>query len=59
MFIDSKDQKEALELLSELLELDEGLSSWEIGFITTLDEWDGHFSILQYEALREVHRNHL
>lgn len=48
----------AQELLSELLDLDQGLTSWEIDFITSLDEWDGSFTYGQYVKLKEVHERH-
>jgi hypothetical protein len=57
-FTDIKEQNEANELLQEMLDLDHGLSSWEIGFIQTLDEWEGHFTYGQYVKLKEVHARH-
>jgi len=57
--IDADDYAAAMALLEELLELDSGLTSWEIGFIESLDEWDGHFTEGQYEKLQEVHNRHL
>lgn len=52
------EQALAMELLQEMLDLDSGLTSWEIEFIESLDDWEGMFTEAQYEKLKEVHERH-
>ncbi len=56
--IEAEEQVKAQDLLEELLDLDSGLSSWEIEFIESLDEWDGMFTQAQFAKLKEVHERH-
>ena len=57
-FTNAEEQKLADELLQEMLDLDHGLTNWEINFIQSLDEWKGHFTYGQFVRLKEVHAKH-
>ena len=43
------------ERLEELLELESGLSDWDMEFIESLTRWTGEFTIKQQIKLRELH----
>ncbi|HIJ67257.1 MAG TPA: hypothetical protein HPP51_03110 [Planctomycetes bacterium] len=51
-------QRELRKMLNELLELDEGLSSWECDFIESLSKWDSDFTDAQAGKLLEVWTKH-
>ena len=53
-FVDSDQMPYYRDLVSDLCELDEGLSGWEIEFIDSLSEWDGDFTDGQAEKLERV-----
>lgn len=53
-----REQKEYRTMLKNLLELDEGLSAWEIDFIENMNHWQGDFRENQankIEALWDKH----
>ena len=57
-FVDPSEMEELAELLDELLDLDHGLSNWEMEFIQNLSEWDGCFTEPQVDTLRKLHERH-
>jgi len=51
-------QKDLRNMLRELLDLDEGLSKWEMDFIDSLNNWEGNFTFKQADKLEEVRGRH-
>ena len=41
-------------MLSELLELEEGLSNWEVDFLESLSLWKGDFTFPQADKLEKI-----
>lgn len=52
--IEPNDQDDAREMLQDLLDLEEGLSDWEVNFIDSLDNWKGKFTPKQIEILEKI-----
>lgn len=44
-----------LDMLEELLNLESGLSQWEMEFIESLSNWDGVFTGKQAETLTKIY----
>lgn len=44
-----------LGMLEELLNLESSLSSWEMDFIESLNNWDGAFTEKQAETLTKIY----
>ena len=55
-FATPEDMKELRGMLSELLNLDEGLTEWEIEFCENLHNWNGEFTERQAETLENIYR---
>lgn len=53
-FVDSSKMPELRKMLKELLDLDEGLSEWEIEFLDKLNNWSGNFTVPQAERLEKI-----
>ena len=51
-------QSDYRSMLEELLELDEGLSSFEMEFIDSLSYWDGDFTENQVKTLKKIWNRH-
>ena len=43
------------EMVSELLDLDRGLTDWEINFLDHLHDWQGDFTPKQIETLERIY----
>jgi len=43
------------DMLQELLNLDDGLSSWECDFVESLSHWDGAFTESQAATLEKLY----
>ena len=56
-FVESDKMPYYRDLLSDLCELDEGLTGREIELIDNLSEWDGDFTVGQAEYLERVWKN--
>jgi hypothetical protein len=56
-FVDIDMMPQLKDLLSELLDVEEGLTSWQVDFIESLSNWDGRFTVGQAEKLQQVHRD--
>ena len=41
-------------MLSELLELEEGLTTWEVNFIESVNKWEGNFTQRQSETIVKI-----
>ena len=48
-------QKSAREFLAELLEIDEGLTSWEVDFIESLSNWENDFTPKQIATINKIY----
>lgn len=44
--------------MSELCELDEGLSPWEVTFIDDMSKWKGDYTSRQAEKIEDVYQKH-
>lgn len=53
---ESEDQIEASEMLDELLDIDSGLSPWEVSFLDDLSRWNGPFTEKQIETIEKIHQ---
>ena len=42
-------------MLQELLDLDSGLTDWEVNFLDDLHEWTGDFTPKQAETLQRIY----
>ena len=42
------------DMLKELLDLERGLSDWEINFIESVNEWEGNFTQRQSETIVRI-----
>ena len=51
--------EELSNMLDELLDLEEGLSDWEIDFIEKLSNWDGNFTTGQSKMLKSLYKEKL
>ncbi|RKY12684.1 MAG: hypothetical protein DRP65_00565 [Planctomycetota bacterium] len=51
-------QYQLRDMLSDLLDIEEGLSDWEIGFVESLSRWDGDFTERQATALERCWNKH-
>ena len=51
--------EELSNMLDELLDLEEGLSDWEIDFIEKLSNWDGNFTTGQSKMLESLYKEKL
>jgi hypothetical protein len=47
-------QKEAREHLADVLELDEGLTQWEVDFIENLSNWEGDLTPKQIATINKI-----
>lgn len=55
-FVDEEEMHEYKEMLEALLDLDSGMTGWELGFIDDLwDNWDGPFTVKQAETIEKVY----
>ena len=45
-------------MLKELLDVEEGLTDWEINFIESLERWEGNFTPAQAAALEKAWNKH-
>lgn len=54
-FATAAEMLELKDLLEELLNVEAGLTEWEVNFIDSLSDWDGSFTANQAEKLRKVH----
>ena len=52
------DQKMLRGMLSDLLDVETGLSDWEVGFIENLGNWEGDFTDAQSAALEKTWNKH-
>jgi len=43
------------DILQELLDVETGLTSWEVEFIESLHEWDGAFTKKQAATLEKIY----
>ena len=50
----AKDQEDYRNMVDELLEVDDGLSDWEFGFIDNVDKWSGDYTVAQQICIEEV-----
>mgnify|MGYP001448985722 CR=1 FL=1 len=48
-------QKSAREFLAELLEIDEGMTPWEVDFIENTSHWAGDFSLKQITTINRIY----
>jgi hypothetical protein len=53
-FVNESQMPELRKQLKELLDLDEGLSDWEISFLENLNRWTGCFTVPQSETLEKI-----
>jgi hypothetical protein len=53
-FVDESKMPELRKILVELLDLDAGLSQWEIDFLDSLNNWVGKFTENQAERLEKI-----
>ncbi|MCE5324925.1 MAG: hypothetical protein LLG01_00775 [Planctomycetaceae bacterium] len=52
----SKEEQENLRgMLQELLDLESGLTDWEIEFLDSLNNWQGDFRPKQAETLQKIY----
>ena len=54
-FPDADEMIELREMLTELCDVSDGLTPWEISFIDSLCEWDGSFTEAQATKLEDIH----
>ena len=47
-------QKSAREFLAELLELDEGLTPWEVDFVESVSHWENDFTPKQIATINKI-----
>ena len=48
--------KELRELLEELCQVDEGLTSWECDFVDSVSSWEGLLTTKQGETIEKIHK---
>ncbi len=48
------DYAKQMEMLADLLDLNAGLSNWEMEFVESLSHWDGLFTEKQGETLEKI-----
>jgi hypothetical protein len=53
-----REQKEYREMLRNLLDLDEGLTNWEITFLDDMNRWQGDFREKQAETIEKIWNKH-
>lgn len=51
-------QAELRDMLTDLLDIEEGLDGWELGFIENLSRWEGDFTDAQAAALERTWNKH-
>ena len=50
-FVSSDETKRVREMLDELLNVEDGLTNWEVKFIEGVNDWDGNFTRKQSETI--------
>jgi hypothetical protein len=55
-FLDEDETEELREMVKELLDVDEGLSSKEIDFLESLNNWEGNFTVRQGEWIERIYK---
>lgn len=53
-----REQKEYRAMLKDLLDIDEGLTAWEITFIDDMNRWRGDFTEKQAERIEIIWNKH-
>ena len=51
----NEQQKEAREHLADVLELDEGLTPWEVDFVENVSHWEGDFTPKQIATINKIY----
>lgn len=54
-FVDISEMKRYKEMLEELLDIEEGLTEWEVDFLESLANWEGSFTVKQVGKLEKMH----
>jgi len=54
-FVDLGSMHELREKVLELLDVESGLTNWEIDFIDSLQNWSGCFTVGQAKRLEKIH----
>jgi len=52
-------QRNMRPMIAELLDIEEGMSDWEIDFIESLDKWNYDFTPKQVAVLERIWNKHL
>jgi hypothetical protein len=52
--VNDEQQVIGLKLLTELCDIEQGLSEWEVGFVESLAKWTNNFTEKQYRRLRII-----
>jgi len=55
----SDEQRDAEERLQELLDVDEGLTQWEVDFIESMSRWEGDFTPKQIATIDKIYERRL
>jgi len=55
-FVPIKEMDELHEILDELLEVEHGLTEWEVDFIEALSKWEACFTMKQAGTLRSIYK---
>ena len=50
----SDEEKRLREMIDELFDVDEGLTSWEIDFLDSVNDWEGMFTERQAETIERM-----
>ncbi len=53
-FVDESKMPELRSILKDLLNLEEGLTAWEIEFLDKLNNWTGNFTVPQADTLEKI-----
>jgi hypothetical protein len=51
----AQEMREYRDMVQELLDVESGLTAWEIDFLDSLHEWQGDFTPKQTETLQKIY----